>query len=186
MAFKNWNNLISEEELDAQIARAKAATQEADATEPRAASVRFDRSSELIIISLKNGAFFSFPPTLVQGLGDASPEDLDDVWLDASGSSVHWERLDADFNIAGLVAGIFGTKAWMSHLGLLLPLKPNHLVITARKVVAPKSCYKRVYKSSRNNPLNNNHFATIQLRRKNLAKSDSSIARQIGRPCGQV
>jgi hypothetical protein len=114
MAFKNWNNLISEEELDAQIARAKAATQEADATEPRAASVRF---SELIIISLKNGAFFSFPPTLVQGLGDASPEDLDDVWLDASGSSVHWERLDADFNIAGLVAGIFGTKAWMSHLG---------------------------------------------------------------------
>ncbi|MCA6502469.1 MAG: DUF2442 domain-containing protein [Pseudanabaena sp.] len=117
MAFKNWNNLISEEELDAQIARAKAATQEADATEPRAASVRFDRSSELIIISLKNGAFFSFPPTLVQGLGDASPEDLDDVWLDASGSSVHWERLDADFNIAGLVAGIFGTKAWMSHLG---------------------------------------------------------------------
>lgn len=117
MAFKNWNNLISEEELDAQIARAKAATQEADATEPRAASVRFDRSSELIIISLKNGAFFGFPPTLVQGLGDASPEDLDDVWLDASGSSVHWERLDADFNIAGLVAGIFGTKAWMSHLG---------------------------------------------------------------------
>jgi hypothetical protein len=117
MAFKNWNNLISEEELDAQIARAKAATQEADATEPRAASVRFDRSSELIIISLKNGAFFSFPPTLVQGLGDASPEDLDDVWLDASGSSVHWERLDADFNIAGLVAGIFGTKDWMSHLG---------------------------------------------------------------------
>ena len=117
MAFKNWNNLISEEELDAQIARAKSAAQESDATEPRAASVRFDRSSELIIISLKNGAFFSFPPTLVQGLGEASPEDLDDVWLDASGSSVHWERLDADFNIAGLVAGVFGTKAWMSHLG---------------------------------------------------------------------
>ena len=27
------------------------------------------------------------------------------------------DRLDADFNIAGLVAGIFGTKAWMSQLG---------------------------------------------------------------------
>ena len=117
MAFKNWNNLISEEELDAQIARAKAAAQVADATEPRAASVRFDRSSGLIVISLKNGAFFSFPPTLVQGLEEALPEDLDDVWLDASGSSIHWERLDADFNIAGLVAGIFGTKAWMSQLG---------------------------------------------------------------------
>jgi hypothetical protein len=117
MVFKNWNNLISEEELDAQIVSAKAAAQEADATESRATSVKFDRSSELIVISLKNGAFFSFPPVLVQGLGKATPEELDDVWLDASGSSVHWDRLDADFNIAGLVAGIFGTKAWMSQLG---------------------------------------------------------------------
>ena len=117
MAFKNWNNLISEEELDAQIVNAKAAAQETDAKELRATSVRFDRSLGLIIISLKNGAFFSFPPTLVEGLEKASLEDIDDVWLDASGSSVHWDRLDADFNIAGLVAGIFGTKAWMSQLG---------------------------------------------------------------------
>ena len=117
MAFKNWNNLISEEELDAQIVNAKAAAQETDAKELRATSVRFDRSLGLIIISLKNGAFFSFPPTLVEGLEKASFEDIDDVWLDASGSSVHWDRLDADFNIAGLVAGIFGTKAWMSQLG---------------------------------------------------------------------
>jgi hypothetical protein len=117
MMFKNWTNLISEEELDVQIAKAKAASKKADATEPRATSVRFDQSSGVIVIALKNGAFFSFPPTLVQGLAEASPEDLDDVWLDASGSSVHWERLDADFNIAGLVAGIFGTKSWMSELG---------------------------------------------------------------------
>ena len=116
-AFKNWNNLISEEELDAQIVSAKAVAQESDATEPRATSVRFDRLSRLIVISLKNGAFFSFPPTLVQGLAEATAEDLDDVWLDASGSSVHWERLDADFDITELVAGIFGTKAWMSQLG---------------------------------------------------------------------
>jgi hypothetical protein len=89
----------------------------ADATEPRAISVSFDRSSGLIVIALKNGTFFSFPPILVQGLENATAEDLDDVWLDASGSSVHWDRLDADFNIARLVAGIFGTKVWMSELG---------------------------------------------------------------------
>jgi hypothetical protein len=117
MAFKNWNNLISEEELDVQIANAKAVALKADATEPRAISVSFDRSSGLIVIALKNGTFFSFPPILVQGLENATAEDLDDVWLDASGSSVHWDRLDADFNIARLVAGIFGTKVWMSELG---------------------------------------------------------------------
>jgi hypothetical protein len=89
----------------------------ADATEPRAAFVRFDQSSGLIVIALKNGAFFSFPPNLMQGLEEATSEDLNDVWLDASGSSVHWARLDVDFEITGLVAGIFGTKAWMSELG---------------------------------------------------------------------
>jgi hypothetical protein len=114
MALKN---LVTEDELDAQIASAKAAAQEADNTEPRAVSVRFDQASNLVVIALKNGAFFSFPPSLVQGLEQASPEALNDVWLGASGSSVHWDSLDADFDIAGLVAGIFGTKSWMIELG---------------------------------------------------------------------
>jgi Protein of unknown function (DUF2442) len=117
MAFKNWTNLISEKDLDVQIAKAKATSKRADETEPRATSVRFDQSSGLIVVALKNGAFFSFPPKLLQGLEEATPEELNDVWLDVSGSSVHWERLDADFEIVGLVAGIFGTKSWMSELG---------------------------------------------------------------------
>ncbi len=115
MGFQNWT--ISEEELDVQIAKAKAARKEANATEPRAKSVAFDQASGLIVIALKNGAFFSFPPSLVQGLGEAPPEALNDVWLNTSGSSVHWEKLDADFEVAALVAGAFGTKAWMSELG---------------------------------------------------------------------
>jgi len=115
MGFQKWT--ISEEELDAQIAKAKAAKKDADAIEPRAKSVTFDQISGLIVIALKNGAFFSFPPRLVQGLGEASPESLNDVWIGASGSSVHWEQLDADFEVAALVAGAFGTKAWMSELG---------------------------------------------------------------------
>ncbi len=108
---------MSEEELNAQIEKAKTLALEADAQEPRAISVTYDKSSSLIVIALKNGAFFSFPPSLVQGLGQASPEELNNVWLDDSGSSVHWESLDADFGITGLVAGIFGTKVWMSELG---------------------------------------------------------------------
>jgi Protein of unknown function (DUF2442) len=117
MGFKDWKSLISKEELEAQFAQAKAASLEADAVEPRAKSVSFDQCSGLIVIALKNGAFFSFPPDLVQGLRGASAEDLSDIWLDTPGSSVHWDRLDADFSIAGLVAGLFGTKAWMAELG---------------------------------------------------------------------
>ena len=118
MAYPNWIDLISDAELDAQIIAAKELRAIEDATEPRAESVKFDRTPNgLVVITLKNGAFFSVPYQLIQGLEQASPEDLNDLWLDASGSSVHWEKLDADFSIAGLVAGVFGTKVWMAQLG---------------------------------------------------------------------
>jgi hypothetical protein len=117
MAYPNWTDLISDEELEAQIIAAKDVRAIEDDTEPRAESVTFDQSSGLVVIALKNGAFFSVPYQLIQGLEQASPEDLSDFWIDASGQSVHWDKLDADFSIPGLVAGIFGTKTWMAQLG---------------------------------------------------------------------
>ncbi|MEI6429839.1 MAG: DUF2442 domain-containing protein [Pseudanabaena sp. ELA607] len=93
MAYPNWIDLISDAELDAQIIAAKELRAIEDATEPRAESVKFDRTPNgLVVITLKNGAFFSVPYQLIQGLEQASPEDLNDLWLDASGSSVHWEN----------------------------------------------------------------------------------------------
>lgn len=117
MAFPNWIDQISEDELDAQIEQARARAEQENATQPRAKSVHFDADANLIVIALENGAFFSFPPDLAQGLAGASPAALNDVWLDASGRSVHWEQLAADFDIPNLIAGIFGTQAWMAELG---------------------------------------------------------------------
>ncbi|HEY9903357.1 MAG TPA: DUF2442 domain-containing protein [Candidatus Sericytochromatia bacterium] len=117
MTFKNWEIELTEEKLKEEIARAKAAGEKADATEPRAESVHYDKSDDLIVIRLRNGAIFSFPPRLAQGLKDASPEQLANIWIPPSGSSVHWESLDVDFSIPELVAGIFGTKSWMAELG---------------------------------------------------------------------
>ncbi|MDY6782112.1 MAG: DUF2442 domain-containing protein [Cyanobacteriota bacterium] len=117
MAFKNWEAELTEENLKSEIQQAKAAWKKAEATEPRAQSVHYDESDNLITIHLKNGVIFSFPPELAQGLEGASPEQLADVLLIPSGNSVHWESLDVDFGIPELVAGIFGTKAWMAELG---------------------------------------------------------------------
>lgn len=117
MAFKNWDKELTEENLLDQIAKAKEAWKQAEVTEPRAESVHYNHSEDLIAIKLKNGAIFAFPPQLAQGLENASPEQLADVWLPPSGSSVHWESLDVDFGIPELIAGIFGTKSWMAELG---------------------------------------------------------------------
>lgn len=117
MAFPNWIDQVSEADLDAQMEQAISRSEAENLTQSRANSVHFDVESNLIVIALKNGAFFSFPPDLVQELVGASAEGLHDVWLDASGSSVHWESLDADLDIPNLISGIFGTQAWMSELG---------------------------------------------------------------------
>lgn len=65
---------------------------------------------------MKSGATFSFPPELAQGLAGASPEDLAEVEVTPSGDGLHWEKLDADFSVAALLAAVFGTDAWMAQI----------------------------------------------------------------------
>ena len=114
MIFRNWDKELTEENLLDKIAKAKEAWKQAEIRQPRAESVHYNQSEDLIVIKMKNGAIFSFPPRLAQGLEGASPEQLADVWLPPSGSSVHWESLDVDFGIPELITGIYGTKSWMS------------------------------------------------------------------------
>ena len=83
-------------------------------TEPHAASARYDREADRVVVDLTNGCTFAFPPRLVEGLEDASPDQLAAVEVIGSGYGLHWETLDVDFTVAGLMAGIFGTKAHMA------------------------------------------------------------------------
>ncbi|MBN3946412.1 MAG: DUF2442 domain-containing protein [Nostoc sp. NMS7] len=117
MATRDWTKEVSDELLDNQIKQAKANWIQADQKEPRAEFVEYSRRQKLLIIKLTNGAEFRFPPALIEGLAEASPDHLADVHLSGSGDSIHWEGLDVDFSIPGLVSGILGTKSWMSELG---------------------------------------------------------------------
>jgi hypothetical protein len=81
--------------------------------EPRAASARYDAASGKVVVELTNGCTFAFPARALQGLGGASDEALAEVEVLGSGFGLHWESLDADFTVPGLMMGLFGTKAWM-------------------------------------------------------------------------
>ena len=48
---------------------------------------------------------------MIQELASATPEDIAQVELGPRGAALHWERLDVDFSLAGLLAGIFGKHA---------------------------------------------------------------------------
>ncbi|NET30484.1 MAG: DUF2442 domain-containing protein [Cyanothece sp. SIO1E1] len=109
-------NPTDENQLFEQLQKARQAAIQINAAEPRAISATYDASKQLIVVQLKSGALFSFPPDIAQGLAGAAAEDLAKVEVTSSGSGLHWEALDADFTVSGLLAGVFGTKAWMARL----------------------------------------------------------------------
>jgi len=97
--------------------RARKAAQIADASEPRASTIRYSRTRSTFVIELRNGISIAIPRRLLQGVAEASPADAARVTLVDRGAALHWPTLDVDLSIAGLVRGIFGSKMWMSELG---------------------------------------------------------------------
>ena len=118
------NQISDAPDFEAQFAKAQAAEVAASLTEPRAigyAKLRgiasyYDEKATLIVIRLKSGAVFSLPPNIAQGLADAEAADLAKVEVTPAGDGLHWEALDADFIVKGLLSGIFGSKRWMAEL----------------------------------------------------------------------
>jgi hypothetical protein len=83
-------------------------------TEPRATSARYDRKTGRVTVELVNGCTYMFPTNLVQDLSEAGPDALEAVEVDGLGFNLHWPNLDADLYVPALVAGVFGTRDWMS------------------------------------------------------------------------
>lgn len=86
-------------------------------SKPLASRVRYDQPSGHVIIELTNGCTLTIPTQSLQGLHDATPHDLKQVEIMGPGLAIEWPTLDMQFTIAGLMAGIFGTKAWMQKIG---------------------------------------------------------------------
>lgn len=101
---------LTDFEINAAIERGYIAQQ----AEPRADTVRYDTRSSRIIVDLSNGCTFAFPPSVAQGLETATDEDLAAVEILGAGYGLHWEALDVDLSIPGLLAGLFGTRSYMA------------------------------------------------------------------------
>jgi hypothetical protein len=101
---------LSDRQIDAAVDRGRIAR----LTEPRAASARYDRSAGHLVVELTNGCVFAFPPRLAHGLENATDDQLAQVEILGAGHGLHWEELDADLSVPGLLAGLFGTEAYMA------------------------------------------------------------------------
>lgn len=99
---------------DAQLEAAEARGHTIVETEPRAIAAAYDPVTGRVVVDLANGCTYAFPATLVEDLQDASEADLKMVTADGAGFNLHWPTLDVDLFVPLLVAGTFGTQAWMS------------------------------------------------------------------------
>lgn len=99
---------------DAQMAAAEERGRIIRETQPHATAARYDAKADRVIVELESGATFAFPPRLVEGLQDASADEIAEVEVIGAGYGLHWESLDLDYSVPGLMNGVFGTAKWMA------------------------------------------------------------------------
>lgn len=78
-----------------------------------ALSAKYEARKKLIHVGLQNGASFSFPPALAQGLQNATAVQLAHIDISPMGTGLSWPLLDVDLNVEGLLKGVFGSQPWM-------------------------------------------------------------------------
>jgi hypothetical protein len=81
-----------------------------------ASSVSFNREHRLLIVVLSNGSRLAIPQEDLQHLADVSVDDAADVSIEMLGLGIHWEKLDLDFSVEGLIEGRRGNADWMDRL----------------------------------------------------------------------
>jgi Protein of unknown function (DUF2442) len=74
----------------------------------RAISASYDRQTGRVMIELTSGFVFGFPTRAIPQLAKVSPDVLATVAITPGGSGLHWEVLDVDLSVPGLLLSSVG------------------------------------------------------------------------------
>jgi len=99
-------------EFERQNERALREGREADRIEPRASTAAYDPRKGLVLVELRSGFAFGFPPERVPGLESASARELSAVRISASGDGLLWDDLDVHVSLTGLMATALNLREW--------------------------------------------------------------------------
>lgn len=100
---------LTTEEFEAAKVRGKARMRG-----PRAESAHYDAGRNRVVIRLTTGIEIAFAPRDVEGLQNASTDDLKSIEVEAFGLGIRFPRLDADLYVPALLKGVLGSKRWMT------------------------------------------------------------------------
>ena len=85
---------------------------EANRIEPRAESATYDPKQGLVLVILRHGFAFGFPPQAIEGLQAASAQELPQVLISPSGDGLHWDGLDVEVSVTGLIMRALNLRDW--------------------------------------------------------------------------
>ncbi len=104
---------LTDEEIEAGRVRGRIRA----AHEPHAVAASYDGKRDRVVVELTTGLELAIPRRMLQGLADATPEQLSRVHVLDPGTAIAWDDPDVGFTVGGLVSSVFGTKEWMGALG---------------------------------------------------------------------
>ncbi|MGD1066788.1 MAG: DUF2442 domain-containing protein [Vulcanimicrobiaceae bacterium] len=102
----------TEAEIDAALEQAK----EYEVYRPVAISARYDRDADGFVIAFASGAVLFVPRSILQGLGDMTPERAAKVRVNHLGTQLSWPRWKVAHYIPHLLEGAFGNRAWQTEI----------------------------------------------------------------------
>jgi hypothetical protein len=86
-------------------------------SEPRALTVEHIPGLNLLIVGLSNQRRLAIPVEDVQGLGNATREQMRKYKLIGRGTGISFPELDVDLYVPALIEGVYGNRRWMAQLG---------------------------------------------------------------------
>lgn len=97
--------------LDEEFRKAKELGEYLDRIEPRAEHAEYDAERGVVMVKLRSGCWFGFPPDMEPYLRGATPEQLSKVEV-LWGYGLQWEELDAHIAVPGLIFDYLDAPAW--------------------------------------------------------------------------
>ena len=107
---------VNEAAFERQNELAVREAREADRIEPRAQAITYDARRGLIVVELRSGFAFGFPPERVAGLEGALAAKLAMGRVSPSGDGLHWDDLDIHASLTGLMAEALNLGEWAPRL----------------------------------------------------------------------
>jgi hypothetical protein len=81
-----------------------------------AVSAHYDSRTKRLRIELASGVAVCIPVNRLEGLAGAPASVVKNLRVQGRGYGLYWPSLDLDLAVPGLIAGCFGSRAWMSAL----------------------------------------------------------------------